>query len=126
MRSFEIFEFLFNLAFIMNLEINLFQETEILFNQGLSIAQIREHLLSKGLSETELQEHLKLIKSFKFKKQCRLGFKLIALGALMCIASCLLTFFHDYSTVYTTFTLYGITLCGVSLVLTGLVLVFGG
>lgn len=110
----------------MNLEIKSFQETEILFNQGLSIAQIKEHLLSKGLSETELEEHLKLIKSLKFRRQCSLGFKLIALGAITCLISCLLTFFHDYSATYTSFTLYGITFIGASLVLIGLVLVFGG
>ena len=110
----------------MSLEIKHFQETENLFNQGLGIAQIREHLLSKGLSEKELQEHLTAIKRLKIKKQCRLGFKLIALGAVMCLISCLLTFFHDYSAVYTSLTLYGITLIGASLVLIGLVLVFGG
>lgn len=109
----------------MNLEINPFQETEALFNQGLSTGQIKEHLLSKGLTETAIEEHLKVVKTLKIKRQSRLGFKLIALGAIMCLISCLLTFFHNYSAAYTTFSLYGITFIGASLVLIGLVLIFG-
>jgi hypothetical protein len=109
----------------MNLEINSFQEAELLFNQGMTLKQIKEQLQMKGLSETELEQQLSIVRSLKYKKQRQLGFTCLAIGALLCLTSCLLTLFHGYSAVYVTFILYGMTMGGACLVLAGLALIFG-
>lgn len=101
------------------------QHAQNLYHQGLKIAQIEQELSKLGLDGEHLEVHLKHVKGLRYNKQRITGFKCIALGAMLCLAGCLLTFFHDYSVVYAGVTLYGMTISGTCLVLAGLALVLG-
>ncbi len=101
------------------------QHTQNLYHQGLKIAQIEQELSKLGLDGEHLELLLKYVKDLRHKKQRITGFKCIAFGAMLCLAGCLLTFFHDYSAIYAGLTLYGMTISGTCLVLAGLALVLG-
>jgi len=109
----------------MNMEINKFQEIESKFQEGINADAMRTYLVQLGVNDDLLDEHMSYFKKLVYKKQQKLGFKLLQIGALLCLASCLLTFIHDYSAGYTIITLYGITVIGTCLLLAGLALVFG-
>lgn len=104
---------------------NSFEQTESLYNQGLTMDELRQQLAELGYEGERLDEHLKFVRKLKTKKQVKLGFNLILLGAFLCVASCVVTFLHSYSASYMTFSLYGMTVIGASLVLVGLAYVFG-
>lgn len=104
---------------------NQLEQTELLYKQGLSMDELRHRLAELGYEGETLEEHIKLIKKLKTQKQVKLGFNLILMGAFLCISSCVVTFFHSYSASYLTFSLYGMTCIGASLVLIGLAYVFG-
>lgn len=115
----------FNQLYDMELNINNFDQSKKLLEAGLSIAQIENELKVQGLAEDELLAHIKHIKSLIYLKQRSIGFKCLTIGALLCVAGCLLTFMHDYSSMYAAFTLYGLTIAGTCLVLGGLAYVLG-
>lgn len=104
---------------------NPYEHAETLFNQGLTLEEVRQQLAASGYEGETLDEHLKHVRKLKTQKQVKLGFNLILLGALLCVTSCVATFFHSYSASYMTFSLYGMTFIGASLVLVGLAFVFG-
>ena len=101
------------------------QHAQNLYHQGIKIAQIDKELNKLGLDGEHLELHLKHVKYLRYKKQRSAGFKCIALGAMLCLAGCILTFFHDYSAIYSGLTLYGMTISGTCLVLAGLALILG-
>lgn len=109
----------------MELNINNFDRSKKLFEAGLSVSQIESELKVQGLAEEELLAHIKHVKSLVYLKQRSIGFKCLAFGALLCVAGCLLTFMHDYSSIYAAFTLYGLTIAGTCLVLSGLAYILG-
>ena len=110
----------------MDLVINNFKYTEELFHQGLSVSQIEQELTQLGMSAEELEAHLKHVKNLRYTKHRNLGFTLLTVGAILCLSGCVLTFLHDYSSMYAAFTLYGLTILGTCNVLGGLFLIFGG
>lgn len=109
----------------MDLAINNFKYTEELFHQGLSVSQIEQELTQLGMSAEELEAHLKHVKNLRYAKHRNLGFTLLAVGAILCLSGCVLTFLHDYSSMYAAFTLYGLTIVGTCSVLGGLALILG-
>lgn len=109
----------------MELSINHFQTAEALHQQGLSMAEITNTLAQHGANEEHLAEVIKYLKDLRYRKQRKIGFKCLAAGTVFCLSGCLLTFAHDYSTVYASITLYGMTLSGACLVLSGLAFVLG-
>lgn len=114
------------LVVIMEIEGHHFQEIKALALQGVSLEDIRQMLLGKGFSNDHIEPLLeRLQKAIKYKKQRGVGFNLLLAGTAVCIASCVLTFFHDYSAVYAAVTLYGLTLLGACLLLAGLAMVLG-
>ncbi len=120
----EIFSYSFNLV-IISLKVNSSQEIEQLLRDGLNMIEIKQQLLAKGMNEAELEQQMQIMKALKYKKQRQIGFTCVALGALLCVASCLLTFFHGYSAIYAAFILYGMTMAGACVVLVGLAFIFG-
>lgn len=110
----------------METETNHFQEIKILAHQGMSFDEIRNLLAERGFEMDHINSMIdRLHISFKYQKQRKLGFNLLVAGALVCLTSCLLTFFHDYSAVYAAVSLYGLTFLGACLLLAGLALVLG-
>lgn len=109
----------------MSLEVNSFKSPEYWLSRRLSLSEIRSELEQMGLSDDDINQQLSMVKSLKYKKQRQIGFGLLTAGALCCVVSCLLTFFHGYSEVYVTFVLYGMTMVGACLLLAGLALVLG-
>lgn len=110
----------------MEPEFNHFQEIKLLAHQGMTFDEIRNFLAEKGFEMEHINALIdKLHLSHKYKKQRKLGFNLLVAGALVCLTSCLLTFFHDYSAVYAAVSLYGLTFVGACLLLAGLALVLG-
>lgn len=104
---------------------NPFEQTETLYNQGLSMDELRQQLAELGYEGETLDEHLRFVRKLKTQKQVKFGFNLILIGAFLCVSSCVATFFHSYSASYMTFSLYGMTFIGASMVLVGLAYVFG-
>jgi hypothetical protein len=102
-----------------------FKYTENLYQQGLKLDQIVQELAKLGLDNETLDLHIKYIKDLRYNRQRITGFKCIAFGALFCVLGCVLTFFHDYTALYSGLTLYGMTISGTCLVLAGLALVLG-
>lgn len=109
----------------METPLNNFKYTENLYQQGLKLDQIAQELVKLGVDDETLNVHIKYVKELTYNKQRITGFKCIAFGALLCVAGCILTFFHDYSALYSGLTLYGMTISGTCLVLAGLALVLG-
>lgn len=109
----------------MELAINNFKHSEELFHQGLSVPEIERELQQHNLSVDELEAHMKHIKNLRYAKHRNLGFTLLALGALLCLSGCVLTFLHDYSSMYAAFSLYGLTILGTCSVLAGIALILG-
>ncbi|MBP9186305.1 MAG: hypothetical protein KBE91_02400 [Bacteroidia bacterium] len=95
------------------------------FENGLKLNQIKAELIKIGIDENLMEVHLKYARNLQYKKQQAIGTKLLLLGAFLCIAGCVLTFFHVYSPVYTGITLYGMTITGACFVLAGLGLILG-
>lgn len=104
---------------------NPFEQTKELYNQGLNIEELRQQLVELGYEGETLEEHLRFVKKLKTQKQVKFGFNLILVGPLLCVSSCIATFFHSYSASYMSFSLYGMTFIGASLVVVGLGYVFG-
>lgn len=109
----------------MNLAINNFKHSEELFHQGLSLSEIEVQLKQLNLSIDEFEAHMKHVKNLRYAKHRNLGFTLLALGALLCLSGCLLTFLHNYSSMYAAFSLYGLTILGTCFILTGIALILG-
>lgn len=109
----------------MELSINYFQTAEAMHQQGLSLAEITQTLKQHGADDENLSQVIKYLKDLRYLKQRKIGFKCLAAGAVFCLSGCLLTFVHDYSTIYASITLYGMTLSGACLVLSGLAFVLG-
>lgn len=109
----------------MELNINNFDQTQQLYEKGLSVSEIENHLRNEGKDETELSLHLSQLKRLIYEKQRAIGFRCLTLGAVFCLAGCIFTFMHDYSSLYAGFTLYGMTIVGTCLVLWGLTCVLG-
>jgi hypothetical protein len=101
------------------------QHAQNLYHQGIKISQIEKELSKLGLDGEHIELHLKQVKDLRYNKQRLTGFKCIAFGAMLCLAGCLLTLFHDYSVAYAGLTLYGMTISGTCLVLAGLALILG-
>lgn len=104
---------------------NPYEQTKTLFDRGLPTEELRQQLIELGYEGETLDEHLQFVRKLKTQKQVKLGFNLVLIGALLCVTSCVATFFHSYSASYMTFSLYGMTFIGASLVLVGLAFVFG-
>ncbi|MBW7844105.1 MAG: hypothetical protein H3C45_00360 [Bacteroidia bacterium] len=73
----------------------------------------------------DINSELSTAKQKQIKKWSYLGLILIAVGVMFCFAGCIFTFMHDYSSAYVTFSLYGLTLLGTCLILTGLAFTLG-
>ncbi len=101
------------------------KEIEALFHQGMKLQSIEEHLIRNGFQGEVLDGLIRYVKELKFRKQRNIGFKCLTLGAILCLSSCLLTFFQSYSDVSTLFILYGLTSIGSCFLLLGLALVLG-
>jgi len=109
----------------MEMNANMFSEVESRFNDGHSHDEIKSHFIQLGFNEESLEDVMKHYRLLRSRKQQRTGLNLLTVGALMCLASCILTFLHNYSDNYALFTLYGLTLVGACILLVGLALVFG-
>jgi hypothetical protein len=110
-----------NLVINMGLDVNPHEEEQQVLHQKVNMIEINQ----PKTSETELEQQQQQVKALKYKKQRQIGLTCITSGALICVLSCLFTFFHDYSAVYVAFSLYGMTMVGACIVLVGLAFVFG-
>jgi hypothetical protein len=104
---------------------DLFVEAKSLWDNGTSFNEIESVFLKNGVDEYIVKEIIKKLADYKNNKRLILGFKLIGIGAVILIISCILTIIKGYSNAQFTFVLYGLTSLGTCFIISGFILVFG-
>jgi hypothetical protein len=100
------------------------QLSEVWVKQGLSNKEIEEKLLFNGYDARFITELLKEISTMRNARKSTRGLTLVLIGALLCLASCILTLSHAFSGNDYTFVLYGVTTLGILIVFGGLIYIF--
>lgn len=90
-------------------------------NQGLSDEQIKNELITAGTDERYIIDLLTEVKKIRHSKRVANALIYIIVGALFCLASCIITLLSDSST---PLILYGFTTIGIVIIFIGLYKVF--
>lgn len=92
---------------------------ELWLSQSFKLNQVREFLNNQGVSEENhtpyIDEYLKKID----RKRTQMGFKLIGVGSIFCFTSMILTFSNLFPDMRS-FSLYGLTMIGITIGFVGL------
>jgi hypothetical protein len=93
------------------------------FGRGMTTQQMEAELVKEGIDERHVAEMLRELKKLYYAKRTSQGLVLILIGAIICLTSCIVTFFSSYSSM--SLALYGLTSIGVVIVFAGLMKIFG-
>lgn len=92
-------------------------------DKGYNNQQITDELRNKGVEERHVPEMLKEIVRLRNSRKTASGMVLIMIGAVMCLASCVITLTSSYGDM--SFALYGLTTAGILVAFGGLIKIFG-
>ncbi|MEI8279078.1 MAG: hypothetical protein WCG87_04890 [Bacteroidota bacterium] len=95
-----------------------------LLNNGQSKDEIVTALVQKGHEEYHVTELLKEVAKLRDAKNRSQALALVLVGALICLASCIMTLTGSFTHSNFSFVLYGLTSLGIIVVFAGLMKVF--
>ena len=106
---------------IQNKQHNLKEATISWLSTGLDNKQISAELLAMGVDERNIPEMLREINKMRSARNTTRGMYLVLGGAILCLASCVITILSTHTS---GMVLYGLTTLGLGIAMAGLYKIF--
>ena len=96
-----------------------------LFSHGKTVAEIEKHLKENEHLPEHIEEAVIHIKNMRNEKERRIGFPLIALGAVLCVTGFIIVVLTSAESITFNVALYGVTGLGATTIMGGLFTILG-